>query len=59
MLNKLETKGFVKSRKELKKGRARKIYEITERGKEILHAYNDSLREQLPQEKSTGRQKRK
>jgi PadR family transcriptional regulator PadR len=48
MLSKLEAKGFVKSRKELQKGRVRKIYEVTWRGKQILLAYYDSLREQLP-----------
>jgi len=59
MLNKLEAKGFVKSRRELQKGRVRKIYEITMKGKQILHAYYDSLKEQLPKENITGRQKRK
>jgi len=55
MLNKLETKGFVKSRKQLQKGRVRKIYQITKRGKEILHAYYDSLKEQIPKENITRR----
>jgi len=55
MLNKLEAKGFLKSRKELKKGRVRKIYEITMRGKQLLHAYYDSLREQIPKENIRGR----
>jgi PadR family transcriptional regulator PadR len=50
MLNKLEAKGFLRSRKELQKGRVRKIYEITMKGKQILHAYHDSLKEQLPKE---------
>jgi len=59
MLNKLEAKGFVKSRKELQKGRVRKIYQITMKGKQILHAYHDSLKEQIPKENITGRQKRK
>jgi len=52
MLNKLEAKGLVKSRKELQKGRMRKIYEITGKGRQILLAYYDSLREQLPKETS-------
>ena len=47
MLNKLEAKGFVKSRRELQKGRARKIYEITEDGRQLLHVYNDFLMEQI------------
>jgi len=50
MLNQLEAKGFVKSRKELKKGRVRKIYEITKQGKRALSAYYDSLKDQLPTE---------
>jgi len=54
MLNKLENKGFVKSRKELQKGRVRKIYEITGRGKQILHAYYASLREQIPKDNVVG-----
>jgi len=57
MLNKLEAKGLVKSRKELQKGRVRKIYQITMKGKQILHAYYDSLKEQLPKENIKGRQK--
>jgi len=59
MLNKLEAKGFVKSRKQLQKGRVRKIYEITGRGKHILLAYYDSLREQIPKENVRGREKDK
>jgi len=59
MLNTLEAKGFVKSRKELQKGRMRKIYEITLRGKQVLHAYYDSLRQQLPQKNNTGGKKSK
>jgi len=53
MLNKLEAKGFVKSRKELQKGRVRKIYEITKKGKQTLLAYYDLLREQIPKENIT------
>jgi PadR family transcriptional regulator PadR len=41
MLNNLETKGLVKSRRELQQGRARKVYEITKSGTELLRAYND------------------
>jgi len=59
MLNKLETKGFVKSRKQLQKRRVRKIYEITMKGKHMLHAYYDSLREQIPKENIKGSKKRK
>jgi len=59
MLNKLETKGYVKSRKQLQKGRVRKIYEITQRGKQLLDAYYDSLREQIPRENIIRRLRRK
>jgi len=52
MLKKLEAKGLVKSRKELQKGRVRKIYEITRKGQQILLAYHDALRQQLPRKKS-------
>jgi PadR family transcriptional regulator, regulatory protein PadR len=47
MLNSLEKKGFLKSQKETKKGRARKIYAITEKGKEYLQSYSEILKEQI------------
>jgi len=48
MLNKLRAKGLVRSRKELQKGRVRKIYEITKDGRQLLHAYYGFLMEQMP-----------
>jgi len=45
MLNMLETKGLLKSRRELKKGRVRKIYHITENGKKLLNACHNFLAE--------------
>src|SRR5512136_1402077 len=39
MLNQLEAQGLVKSRRELHRGRARKIYEITKDGTQLLEAY--------------------
>jgi len=39
MLNALESRGLVTSRRELQKGRARKVYEITESGNQHLEAY--------------------
>ncbi len=48
MLNQMETKGLVESRRELQKGRARKIYEITNDGKQFLQAWHGFIREQLP-----------
>jgi DNA-binding PadR family transcriptional regulator len=52
MLNKLKAKGFIKCRKELQKGRVRKIYAITQDGRLLLHVYYDFLIEQMP--KKTG-----
>ncbi len=46
-LNSLERKGFLESYKQQKNGRARKIYSITEHGKEYLHAYDLVIKEQL------------
>jgi DNA-binding PadR family transcriptional regulator len=48
MLSKLEAKGLIKCRRELQKGRVRKIYEITNDGKLLLRAYYGFLIEQLP-----------
>jgi DNA-binding PadR family transcriptional regulator len=47
MLNKLEAKMLIKSRKEIEKGRVRRIYEITPNGRFLLNAYNDFLKQQL------------
>ncbi|XHH09486.1 MAG: PadR family transcriptional regulator [Candidatus Bathyarchaeia archaeon] len=46
-LNSLERKGFLESHKQQKNGRARKVYTITEQGKEYLQAYDIILNEQL------------
>jgi len=50
MLNKLEAKGFLKSRKELQKGRVRKIYQITLQGIKLLNTYHNFLKEQATRE---------
>lgn len=47
LLNSLEAKGFVKSKKTAQKGRVRKVYKITPKGKQIVDSYHDFLREQL------------
>jgi len=47
MLNRLETIGLVKSRRELQKGRVRKIYEITPSGRQLLDAYYGFIRKQM------------
>jgi PadR family transcriptional regulator PadR len=48
MLNQLEAQGLVKSRRELQKGRARKIYEITKDGTQLLEAYRKFISQHLP-----------
>jgi PadR family transcriptional regulator PadR len=47
LLNSLERKGFLRSRKEAKRGRVRKVYEITSRGIQLLDAYSEVLQEQI------------
>lgn len=52
LLNNLEKKGFLRSRKEAEGGRVRKIYEITSRGIQLVDAYNEFLRNQLEKQNS-------
>lgn len=47
MLNLLEENNYIKSKQIVKGGRIRKVYEITDRGKEFIDAYYDCLRDQL------------
>ena len=47
LLNSLEAKGFLKSKKEVKKGRVRKIYEITPEGDQLIESYYNVLKQQL------------
>jgi len=47
LLNTLETAGFLRSRKALVKGRMRKIYEITPKGKQLIDSYRGFLKEQI------------
>jgi PadR family transcriptional regulator, regulatory protein PadR len=46
-LNMLEKKGFVESQMQQKEGRARKVYTITQEGKNFLDAYASILKDQL------------
>jgi DNA-binding PadR family transcriptional regulator len=46
MLSTLEAKSLLQSKKHLQKGRIRKVYHITKKGKQFLQAYHDFLREQ-------------
>lgn len=47
LLNKLESEGYAQSKKTTAKGRTRKIYEITPKGKQLVEAYYDFLKDQL------------
>ena len=52
LLNNLEKKGFLRSRKETKGGRVRKVYEITSKGIQLVEAYNEFLKEQIQKQDS-------
>jgi len=47
LLNSLEAEGYARSEKITKKGRVRKIYQITPKGKQLINAYHEFLKEQL------------
>jgi len=47
LLNSLEKKGLLRSKKEAKGGRVRKVYEITSKGIQLVDAYIEFLRNQL------------
>ena len=47
LLNTLEQKSFLKSQKQQKGGRTRKVYTITKKGEEYIEAYNTILKEQI------------
>lgn len=47
LLNSLDARGFLRSKKEVKGRRARKLYEITSKGMQFVEAYYGYLREQL------------
>jgi len=52
MLNRLENQGFLTSQKQRQGGRARKVYTITQTGKEYLQSYYGILQEQLENKNS-------
>jgi PadR family transcriptional regulator PadR len=47
MLNSLERRGFLTSKKQRQSGRARKVYTITKEGAKYLQAYYTIIKEQL------------
>ena len=47
LLNSLESEEYVSSKKITKKGRVRKVYYLSPKGKQLIEAYNQFLKEQL------------
>lgn len=47
LLHSLEVKGFLRSRRQIKDGRVRKVYETTSKGIQLIDSYHDFLKEQL------------
>ena len=47
MLNALEEKDFLTSKKQKQGGRTRKVYTITDKGKQYLETYHNVLKEQI------------
>jgi len=47
LLNTLERKGFLTSKKQRQGGRTRKVYTITRKGIQYIETYNSILKEQL------------
>jgi len=47
LLNKLEKNDYIKSKREIQKGRIRKTYLITQKGKQLIQTYYSFLRLQL------------
>jgi DNA-binding PadR family transcriptional regulator len=47
LLNALEQKGFLKSQQQRQGGRTRKVYTITEKGREYIETYDSILKEQI------------
>mgnify|MGYP001068745300 CR=1 FL=1 len=47
LLNKLETNGLIESKREIQKGRIRKTYMITQKGKQLIQTYYNILKQQL------------
>jgi PadR family transcriptional regulator PadR len=47
LLNILEANGYIKSKQELQKGRMRKVYQITPKGRQLIKTYRDFLKKQL------------
>ena len=58
LLNTLEANDYIISKREIQKGRIRKTYMITEKGKQLIQTYYNILKQQL-QEKDIQNQQNK
>lgn len=58
LLNKLEKSNLIRSKREVQKGRIRKTYIVTEKGKQLIQTYYHILKQQL-QEKDIQKQEKK
>jgi DNA-binding PadR family transcriptional regulator len=47
LLNVLEKKGFLTSQKQQQRGRTRKVYTITAKGKKYIEIYHEVLKKQI------------
>lgn len=47
LLNSMEKNSFLTSQRQQQGGRTRKVYSITQKGKEYIDAYSDILKEQI------------
>ena len=56
LLKSLEDNSYIKSKKIAKGGRVRKVYEITEKGIQVVDAYYDCLKDQLKKRDIEGTQ---
>ena len=54
MLNTLEEKDFLTSKPQMQGGRIRKVYTITNKGKQYLETYHKVLREQIEEKNGFG-----
>lgn len=52
MLNSLDARGFIRSKRQLEKGRVRKVYEITSEGRKMLDVYLEFMKKQMSRKRS-------
>lgn len=57
LLSTLEANGFIKGKKELQKGRIRKVYQITPKGTYLIKTYENFLKQQLQKTKPKTKEK--